>query len=114
MHGAFSAVRPRGVPPVPVQMMKCRACGAANSVKRADCFHCGAELHGDAPLVTRVDASQRVCKDCIHSTVFPPVGTKMGHTQVWCLRVEAVRDADEPAAECFEQSFTWRREESLD
>jgi len=99
---------------VPVQMMKCRACGAANSVKRTDCFQCGTDLHADVPPEVRAASGERVCKDCIHSTVFPPVGTKMGYSEVWCLRLEAVREADNPAEQCFEPSFTWRREESLD
>jgi hypothetical protein len=99
-----------------VQMMKCRTCGAANSVKRARCFECGGDLHAPGPPVapTSADGTQQVCKNCVHSTVFPPVGTKMGYSEVWCLRLETVKEADNPAEQCFEPSFTWRREESLD
>jgi hypothetical protein len=95
-----------------VQMIKCRACGAANSVKRAKCCECEADLHGPAP--PRGADQLRVCKNCIHSTVFPPAGTTIGYTSVWCLRLETVKEADDAAGDCFEVSFTWRREESLD
>jgi len=94
-----------------VQMMKCPACGAPNSVKRATCFQCEAELH---VTVAAVVSEVRVCKNCAHATVFPPAGAAVAEIEVWCLKVQAARDANNPAPECFERSFTWRREESLD
>ena len=95
-----------------MQMMKCPACGAANSVKRARCFECEGDLH--APSLPHGHEQLEVCKNCIHSTVFPPAGHTIGYTSVWCLRLETIREADDPAADCFEVSFTWKREESLD
>jgi len=97
-----------------VRMIKCPACGAANSVKRAHCFECEADLHAPQPAAARSAEEQRVCKNCIHSTVFPPLGKKMGYSEVWCMRLETVKEAENPADQCFELSFTWRREESLD
>lgn len=97
-----------------MQMMKCPACGAANSVKRAHCFACEGELHAEAAAAPPQPGDQRVCKNCVHSTVFPPVGTAIGYSEVWCLRREELKEADAPAEDCFELSFTWRREESLD
>ncbi|UCH35635.1 MAG: hypothetical protein JSV65_04605 [Armatimonadota bacterium] len=96
-----------------MQMMKCPTCGAANSIKREKCFECDADLHALA-AAAHGQETVRVCKNCIHSTVFPPPGTTIGYTDVWCLRRELVRNADAWAEECFEISFTWKREESLD
>lgn len=96
-----------------MQMMKCPVCGAANSVKRAKCFACEADLRAPGPQ-PRASGEQRVCKNCVHSTVFPPPGKKIGYSEVWCMRLETVKEADDQADQCFELSFTWRREESLD
>ena len=95
-----------------MQMMRCPACGAANSVKRAACFQCEAELHSvGTPVIT---SEVRVCKNCAHATVSPPVGTTVRGSEVWCLKLSAGRDANHPGPACFQGSFTWRREESLD
>lgn len=96
-----------------MQMMKCPSCGAANSIKRGKCFSCEADLHA-APTARVSDGPLHVCKNCIHSTVFPPAGKTLGYSEVWCLRFEFAKEAEHPADKCFEPSFTWRREESLD
>jgi len=94
-------------------MTRCPACGAANSIKRTTCFQCEADLCASAPAA-RGTSDPRVCKNCVHSTVFPPIGTTIGGFEVWCLLLKTAKEADNPAPECFEIAFAWGREESLD
>lgn len=95
-----------------MQIMKCPACRAPNSVKRAICFQCEADLHSATPRVP--EGETRLCKHCSFAALTPPVGQKIVPTEIWCLRHQAARAADGFAQECFECAFTWRREESLD
>lgn len=93
-------------------MMKCPVCGASNSIRRTICFQCAADFHAQAPSPTPCDP--RACKNCAHATVSPAVGTVISGSQVWCLKLKTAKGADDPGGECFEASFAWRREESLD
>ncbi len=95
-----------------MQMMKCPVCAAPNSVKRTSCFQCQADLHAQA--VPAGTTQVRLCKNCAHAAVSPPRGTIVASDEIWCLKLKAAKNADNPAEGCFERAFTWTRTESLD
>ena len=97
--------------------VRCPNCGALNAASQRMCPQCETRLDLGAartPSAPQSAASQPVCKQCKHANVFPPVGMKLAPEDVWCMSLNEPRAADGAADDCFEWSFTWRREESLD
>ena len=97
--------------------VRCPNCGALNAASQKMCPQCEMRLDlqplgpSDPP---QVSAPKQICKHCKHATVFPPVGYRLFPDEVWCTLADAARPGDGAAEECFELSFTWRREERLD
>jgi hypothetical protein len=100
-----------------MELVRCPGCGALSAAGQKLCPQCETRLDL-APVASagagRAGEPARVCKQCQHANVFPPVGVKLAHEDIWCTLMNAAQPADAPARDCFELSFAWRREESLD
>jgi hypothetical protein len=102
-------------------LMRCPNCGALSAATQKMCPQCETRLDqgpiegpAQGPPQAKPVESEQVCKQCKHANVFAPLGVKLAAEDVWCTLCNAAKPADASAPACFEWSFTWRREESLD
>ncbi len=93
------------------KMLECPGCGTANSVKRQDCYVCGAVLHHTAAGTNAPE--ERVCLVCCYASIFPPPGISLDKDEIWCAHQEQILPACSPAGECFSVAFGWGREQIL-
>jgi hypothetical protein len=96
-----------------MQMMDCPHCGAANSVKRDVCYQCNGDLRGEPSKSADLDYMP-ACKDCSHAGIFPPAGQRISAEQVWCMRKDIAVGSTQMAGDCYEEAFSWKREDILD
>ncbi len=89
-------------------MIPCPQCGSSNSELRDVCFACGARLHKQPSGLVPI------CRDCRHSTLFPPPPNHIGPHDIWCTLYDKPMAAEGAAPPCFEPAFGWGRKETLD
>ena len=100
-----------------MELVRCPGCGALSAASQQMCPQCETRLDAapaPSPGGCQQGVAAQVCKQCMHANVFAPLGIKLAHEDVWCTLVSVSKPADAPATDCFELSFGWRREESLD
>ncbi len=96
-----------------MEMMSCPHCGTDNSTKRDYCYQCGGDLRG-APGTPGDLEYIPTCASCSRAAIFPPAGKILAQDQVWCTDRDEAVPASQLAGECFEEAFTWKREDILD
>ncbi len=95
-----------------MEMMSCPHCGAQNSSKREYCYECGGDLRG-APKKDEPDYIP-TCANCAHALISAPLGKHIGPDQVWCGKTDEPVASSQVAGDCFDEAFTWKREDILD
>ncbi len=96
-----------------MQMMNCPHCGIANSTKRDYCYQCNKDLRAQPGAEPSLDYLTK-CGDCRQAGIFPPVGSRIGPEEVWCMQKEEAVPSAQMAGDCFEEAFGWKREDILD
>jgi len=100
-----------------MELVRCPKCGALSAASQKLCPQCETRLDlgpGSSAAQPQQGPPQEVCKQCKHANVFPPVGVRLEPEDIWCTLLDECKPADGAALDCFEPSFVWRREESLD
>ena len=98
-------------------LLRCPTCGALSPATQRMCPQCETRLDlgpAQQPPASQAAVPEQVCKQCKYANVFAPVGVKLAAQDIWCALVDQAKPADGAASDCFELSFTWRREESMD
>ena len=96
-----------------MEMTRCPHCGAGNPAESTTCFQCGGSLRQEE---TEQEESSKLstCANCKHASIYAPVGQQIRTDQVWCLQREEAVSAEQVGGTCYEEAFSWNREDILD